>query len=204
MDARQIRSRTALAAAILELATERPVDSLTVSEVAERAGVHRSTFYEHASSPVELLQSVLRTELDDIRLHYLAEVGEADVAAAVTAVTEAVLQHVDRYDLIYTRGLGAASGAGSLHSMLSEHFQESSRQLQRRDAFSIPLRVNGMAHSVVRESVAHYVAGGAVGAIEVWLTTARPRQTHPFLELFAALVPSWWPVAGNVSSLADR
>jgi AcrR family transcriptional regulator len=173
-----------------------------VSEVAERARVHRSTFYEHASSPVELLQSVLRAELDEIRQTHLADVGEADVATAVSATTEAVLQHVDRHDVIYARGLGADSGSGSLHAMLSEHFQESSRQLQRREQFSVPLRIAGMTPEAVRESVAGYVAGGAVGAIQVWLTMPEPRDTRPFVELFAALVPTWWPVAGNVAALA--
>ncbi len=203
MDARQIRSRAALASAILDLATERPVDSLTVSEVAERAGVHRSTFYEHDTSPMELLQSVLRGELDALREQHLRVAGDANVAAAVTAVTEAVLQHVDRYDVIYRRGLGADSGSGSLHAMLSEHFQESSRQLQQRDSFSVPLAIDGMSVDDIRESVAHYVAGGAVGAIEVWLTTPKPRRTRPFLELFAALVPSWWPIIGNSRAAAE-
>jgi AcrR family transcriptional regulator len=209
MDARQIRSRNALKAAILELATERPVDSLTVSEVAERAKVHRSTFYEHAASPVELLESVLRDELDAVREKNLAATEDADAAAIVTATTEAVLSHVDRYDVIYDRGLGANSGSGSLHSLLSEHFLESSRQLQERDAFSVPLRIDGMANDAVREGVAAYVAGGAVGAMRVWLTLPKPRDSRSFLELFTALVPSWWPTlgktaTGNVAVAAER
>jgi AcrR family transcriptional regulator len=200
MDARQIRSRNALATAILELATERPVDSLTVSEVAERAGVHRSTFYEHAASPVELLESVLRGELDAVREDNLVGASGTDAATAVNATTEAVLSHVDRYDVIYNRGLGANSGSGSLHSMLSAHFQETSRQLQELDAFSVPLRIDGMADDVVREGVAAYVAGGAVGAMRVWLTLPKPRDARSFLELFAELVPSWWPTLGNATN----
>lgn len=204
MDARQLRSRNALATAIIDLAKERAVDSLTVSEVAERAGVHRSTFYEHAASPMELLQSVLNGELDEIRERHLAGAVETDVAPAVTAVTADVLQHVDRYDSIYIRGLGADSGSGSLHSMLSEHFRESSRRLQQLDAFSVPLKIDGLSIEVVKESVAAYVAGGAVGAIEVWLTTPQPRKPAAFLDLWAALVPTWWPLVGNVSAASER
>jgi AcrR family transcriptional regulator len=197
MDARQVRSRAALTAAILELSTKRPVDSLTVSEIADQAGVHRSTFYEHAASPMELLQMVLSGELDEARA-LLDPVAETDAGAAVSAVTEAVLEHVDRYDAIYTRGLGADSGSGSLHWMLSEHFKETSRMLLQRDVFSVPLRIDGMTQSQLEGSVTGYVASGAVGAIEAWLTTPKPRQTRPFLELFAALVPSWWPIDRNL------
>jgi AcrR family transcriptional regulator len=160
--------------------------------------VHRSTFYEHAASPMELLQTALRSELDEARA-LLDPVEDADAGAAVSAVTEAVLQHVDRYDAIYIRGLGSHSGSGSLHWMLSEHFQETSRLLLRRDAFSVPLRIEGMSSSDLEGSVAHYVASGAVGAIEAWLTTPKPRQTRPFLELFAALIPSWWPLDRNLA-----
>ena len=54
IDPRFVRSRALLAAAVLELASERPIGEVTVAEVATRAQVNRSTFYQHASSPAAL------------------------------------------------------------------------------------------------------------------------------------------------------
>jgi len=194
MDARQRRSLEKLTRAILKLASDGPVDALSVSQVAELAGVHRSTFYEHASSPTDLLQTALRNELDALREEFLGGVTAADVATAVTGVTEAVLHHVDSHASIYQRALGAGSAAASLHSMLSAHFQESTRLLLRHGALTIPVRVAGLPDDGIREGVAHFVADGFVGLIEVWLQSPSPRETGPILALFAHLVPSWWPM----------
>ena len=65
MDARQLRSRSKLFAAILELAADVRAEDLSVTEVASAAGVHRSTFYEHAESPAALLREALEAELDE-------------------------------------------------------------------------------------------------------------------------------------------
>ena len=67
LDPRQCRTRAALAAAVLALAAERGIDALSVTEITARAGVHRSTFYQHASSPLDLVKSTLARELDALR-----------------------------------------------------------------------------------------------------------------------------------------
>ena len=51
MDPRKQRSRDRLYAAVLALAADQSISSLTVTQIADAAGVHRSTFYEHAESP---------------------------------------------------------------------------------------------------------------------------------------------------------
>ena len=80
MDKRTARTAAALRTAILALAAEQDVTRLTVSAVAARAGINRVTFYDHASSPSELLARVLGAELDAIRDRFFA-----DVRAAATA-----------------------------------------------------------------------------------------------------------------------
>jgi len=195
MDKRQIKTRARLFASILELAAARPVGDLTMSEIANHADVHRSTLYEHATSPTDLLQSALRAELDAIRHRYLDEV--TDVAAAVSATTRAVLQHIDDHSVIYVRGLGSGSESASLHPMLAHHFQESTRLLFEQHALELPFAVASVPVDTVAQAAAHYVANGTVGAIEVWLDTPEPRDAESFLEVIGHLVPAWWPTAGN-------
>jgi AcrR family transcriptional regulator len=200
MDKRQQRSQARLFEAVLALANEFNAGDITMSQIAERASVHRSTVYEHASSPADLLQAALRSELDVIRDRYLNNVPAQDAAAAVMATTEAVLLHVDHHAVIYTRGLGAGSESASLHAMLSSHFQATTRQLLAQNSLEIPFTVPGVEESVIGDSVAHYIANGTVGAIEVWLSTPAPRDPAAFTALFAHLLPSWWPSSGNDSA----
>ena len=192
MDARQRKTRVALATAVLEVASEQSIAEATVSQLAARAGVHRSTFYEFASSPIDLLQTVLRGELDVVREQFLVDVDATRVARALTNTTSAVLEHVEQHESIYRRGLGEGSEGASLHAMLSDHFEQSTRLLLSQHSISVPA-IDGLPDGAVRDAVAGYIADGTVGAIEVWLRAPAPRDRAAFLRLFAALVPAWWP-----------
>lgn len=188
MDARQEKTLARLTAAILELATAGPVADVSVSAVATAAGVHRSTVYTYAASPVELLQRVLRGELDRLRAAYLVGVAPNGAAAAVRGVTRAVLQHIDAHDAIYRRGLGAESGSSSLHALLSEHFEGSIQLLIDQHSVEMPA-----TDEIERRTIARYLADGTIGAIDVWLGRPRPRDIDELLDLIARLTPAWWP-----------
>ncbi|WP_228942487.1 hypothetical protein [Nocardioides sp. Leaf374] len=201
MDPRQQRSRARLHAAVLALAADRHVGDLTATAVAAEAGVHRSTLYEHASSPVDLLQAALLAELDLLRARLrddLADAGPAPVATDVVArvvgeVTEGVLEHVARHAALYRRGLGPDSGAASLHGLLSAHFQESSRLLQRLVGAGVDVSVPGVADPVVADVATRFIADGTVGAIEGWLREPS-LDVRRFLEVYRRLLPPWWPL----------
>lgn len=195
MDARQQKTYARLSAAVLDLATRGPVTDVTVSALAAAAGVHRSTVYEYAASPAQLLERVLRGELDALRAEYLVDVDPSDAAAAVVGVTRAVLRHVDEHDVVYRRGLGAESGAASLHPMLSDHFQASIDLLLDQHSLVVPA-----GDDIERRAVARYLADGTIGAIDVWLTRPRPRDVDAFLALVGRLTPAWWP-GGDAEAL---
>ncbi|MFF9561843.1 TetR/AcrR family transcriptional regulator [Leifsonia sp. NPDC014704] len=192
MDARQQKTLARLSATILDLASRGPVSGVTVSALAAAAGVHRSTVYEYAPSPVALLESVLRSELDALRTEYLVDVEPSDAGAAVVGVTRAVLRHVDDHDIIYRRGLGTESGAASLHAMLSEHFQASIELLLDQHSLVVPAD-----DDMERRAIARYLADGTIGAIDVWLTRPRPRDVDAFLGLVGRVTPAWWPGSGG-------
>lgn len=197
MDVRQRRSQERLYAAVLRLAAERPVADLSVTEVAATAQVHRSTFYEHAASPGALLQAALVAELDALRARLYVE-APADVDRVVAEVTADVLRHVERHAAVYRRGLGAGSGSGSLHAMLSGHFRESSRRLLELARLKIEVPVPEVPDDVVADLATRFLADGTVGIIEGWLEQPAPR-VEDFMELYVRLLPAWWP-----SSLAVR
>jgi AcrR family transcriptional regulator len=188
MDPRKQRSRDRLHAAALALATERPISSLTVTQLADAADVHRSTFYEHAESPAGLVEAALTAELDVLRDELMKD--RSDAATAVATVTEGVLRHILRHIDIYRREL--ADGGGTLHAMLSRHFRGTTEILLERGRIRLPLTADGVADSAVADAAARFLADGTVGVMDGWLRHPRPR-VEDFLRVYLALLPEWWP-----------
>ena len=58
-DRRVRRTRAALTDAFLQLVVERPFDEIAVGDIIERAGVGRSTFYQHVANKEDLLRQSL-------------------------------------------------------------------------------------------------------------------------------------------------
>jgi AcrR family transcriptional regulator len=192
MDARQVRSRRLLHDAVLELATTTNVAELTVTRVAEAAGVQRSTFYAHAADPPALLRSALLEQLDALRAELLDDPDHApaDVAARTT---RRVVEHVRDHAAIYRRGLADDAGAGSLHAMLSEHFLVSGRELLARDRARLPLPpVAGVAVRRLDDAAARFVAQGTVGVLRTWLELPGRPSVPAFERMYAVLLPPWW------------
>ncbi len=188
MDPRKQRSRDRLYAAALELAEDQPISSLTVTQIADAAGVHRSTFYEHADSPEGLVEAALTAELDVLRDELLKD--GSDAATAVATVTEGVLHHILRHVDIYRREL--ADGGGALHAMLGRHFRGSTETLLERGRVEIPVSVSGIPSASVKDAAARFLADGTVGIIDGWLRHPSP-QIEDFLRIYLALLPDWWP-----------
>jgi AcrR family transcriptional regulator len=70
-DARVVRTREALREAMADLASESPLDAITVRAIAARAGVGYATFFRHYADKEELLADVAdvltRDFLDQVR-----------------------------------------------------------------------------------------------------------------------------------------
>lgn len=60
MDKRMIKTKKAIRAAFVELAKERELNQITVTDIAKRADINRKTFYAHYSSIDDIL-----TEMED-------------------------------------------------------------------------------------------------------------------------------------------
>lgn len=190
MDPRALRSREHLAAAILSLASERDIETLTVAQVATAAGINRSTFYQHAVSPMALLRSVLSAELDVVRAENLEASG--DVAVALGELARGVVRHVDSRRRVYRQGLESDGGVAALHSMLAAHFEHSALLLIEHRNIS----VRGLTgRKVPTAMMARFLAYGVVGAFETRILEDVPRSEEDFMEDLRALMPHWWPIA---------
>ena len=81
-DVRAVRSRAALIAAARELVLDDRQSAITVSALCQQAGVSRPTFYQHFSSPDELLAAVIRARFDEL-FASIADVDRADIPTVI-------------------------------------------------------------------------------------------------------------------------
>ncbi len=191
VDARILHTTAALREAILRLAADRPVSTITVADVTRAAGINRATFYSHAVSPGSLLADVLTPELDRIRdddaearRAATARGAGADELAAITRRSiDAVVEHVVAHRDIYARGLPDSEDA-SLHRLLVGHLTVSSAQhIRDLDPADRPALLDDVA--------AGFVAQGFVGAVEAWLAGPR-RSRRSLVETITLSFPAWW------------
>jgi AcrR family transcriptional regulator len=197
-DARWMRADAALRAAALALAAHTPLQDLSLAAVATAAGVSRSTAYEHASTPRELVEAALVTELDTLRSRHLAGIAPEETPAATAAVTRDVIAHIEAHAAVYRRGLAADAGAGALNGMLSRHFAASVRLLlDARDVDPGIAADDATTKSAVDELVVRGIADGTVGQIAAWIALPAPRDAELFLAVNRRLLPEWWIHAGE-------
>nr|WP_235001843.1 TetR/AcrR family transcriptional regulator [Arcanobacterium ihumii] len=63
-DPRFLRVRENLRLAVFKLALEKPVEEITVAELTREAGISRTTFYKHGSSPAQFISEIIIEELE--------------------------------------------------------------------------------------------------------------------------------------------
>lgn len=126
MDPRIARTRRSLREALLALARERAWDEISVTDVADRAGVNRSTYYQHYSDNDTLLADALDAVID-------AAIGEHDTLTPEDGqqILLTYLEHVREHVGLYRAMLGELGSAAiqvrmqrRLESMLQVAFEE--------------------------------------------------------------------------------
>lgn len=189
-DARWQKSHQALRAAVLELAAERNIETISAQVVAERAGVNRSTFYKHAKSPVELLRMTLREDLEKIREVMLQKMREGEPRPAIREASYNVLAHVLEHRNIYGPALGAFDDA-ALHQLLSGHIEQTFTTIFDRGFVKLPFDDDETASGA--RFTSRFIAHGTVGAIDAWLADSEVLDINEFLIRFVYQLPAWWP-----------
>ncbi len=164
MDPRSVRTQRSLRQAALELATERDLDEITVGDIAERAGVNRSSFYQHYSDKETLLADALDTMGDEAGASLE---GLVDPTAEPPEGFIGFLRHVDDHAALYRWALGAHGSAVVTDRLwvrveaLVRHHLELAGEDTPFDGIPVDI-------------VAAGVTGSGLGAVRAWLD-AEPR-----------------------------
>ena len=183
MDARVRRTRDALGDALIELIQEKPFESITVSDVLERAGVGRSTFYVHYKDKDDLLWSDAEDFLE-LMSGWLTRQKEA--SERVAPVRE-LFAHVAEARGIYE----AYVAMGRIDDFLQLARGCFARGIDERLA-QIP-RSRHLAPTV-RSALSQALAGAMMALLESWMREGATRPAAEMDALFHRLV---WGGAQN-------
>jgi AcrR family transcriptional regulator len=167
MDPRIARTRRSLQEALFDLARERGLDDISVADIAERAGVNRSSFYQHYSDKDTLLADAIDAaaagagaDIPDVR----------EVTADAPAVLVHYLRHVEENAAVYARVFGSR-GSPAAAARLRARIEAiaAAAVAERADMFDdIPIDVRAAG-----------LSGSVMGVLEAWLT----RDPRPPVEI---------------------
>ncbi|MCC6613111.1 MAG: TetR/AcrR family transcriptional regulator C-terminal domain-containing protein [Anaerolineae bacterium] len=105
-DPRIVRTRALLRNALMALIADRGFSSLTIQDVTQQAGLHRTTFYLHYSGLHELLEDCAKTLFGEVRTEIYKVWDKQQDPASLEPVVANVLHHLERHEAFYRTLLG--------------------------------------------------------------------------------------------------
>jgi AcrR family transcriptional regulator len=155
LDLRVRRTYKFLWDALMSLMADRDFESITVTDICERAMVHRTTFYKHYEDKYGLLYHGIQDELSslfeavDTAANKATDLEEKDIVR-IRHITllEHVLKHEGFYRLMLT-GNGFERFSVLLRKSLVEHFEQHFRQAGEPVPMPIALHIQLQAAGIV-------------------------------------------------------
>ncbi|MGD0811820.1 MAG: TetR/AcrR family transcriptional regulator [Acidimicrobiales bacterium] len=184
-DPRIVRTAQACGEAIVELASKQPISQIAVADLAGRAKVTRATFYNHYTSPLELLIQVLLADLERAQLHEEERLTEGILSSAelLRLSIVDVADHIERFEAVYRQAVHDPADGG-VYDALVRHFTDYAVAFIARSPHPDLPHTN---HRVV----ACFVAHGFAGAIKEWLRDNSVTKGD-LVDAAVACAPVWW------------
>lgn len=182
-DPRVRRTHASLARALIQLVAERDLSRVTVADVAQLAGVSRSTFYDHYRDVHELAETACTAMIDDlIESLPSPRPGTADPGPEATRALEEFFTSLAQHAGLYRALLGPRGSA-----RVADH-------IRRRCATAIHSRLRGGAPRDEHDVPAAFIAGALIGVAADWLQRGCPRTP-------AEMAALTWPLIGALHPL---
>ncbi|MFD2758038.1 TetR/AcrR family transcriptional regulator [Gulosibacter faecalis] len=184
-DPRTIRTRRALYRAVVELSAETPPNDITVAALTQAAGINRATFYDHYSSPIEVLVEVLRDDLDQAREADANSRGaaDADLHDVYRTTMSRIIDHMRRHMPVYQRSI-TNDFDSTMMNVVGAHFVESIRLVLTTQDGLLP---KGVQLEIAAGCIGYAVLGG----LRAWLEQQQIGDDELLVSIERSL-PEWW------------
>lgn len=193
-DPRTRRSRAALESALWELIAERELSQISISDITKRAGVNRSTFYEHYTDVHDLAAAACSAMFDELIAatpmfgRYLAP-----RARSVENPLPRLFAHVAEHAHLYRSLLGPDGSARVINHLLQRIAILAHDNRSQAEA-GPPTHADDPADSP-HDPEAAFVAGALLGTVADWLNRGCPGTPE---QMGAAV----WPYLIGTTSVA--
>ena len=170
-DLRVRRTHKLLWEALMAELSERPIEEITISDICERAMVHRTTFYKHYEDKYDLLEQGIRQMYDDLLAEEEHKPPSAYLVEHPPPYFMRLFEHAAHHQQFY-KLMVCTEGIGRFQKLLKEYIAEvDSANVQELPAahqhFVVPLDMH-----------AHFVAGATLSLMAWWLEHDMPFTPH--------------------------
>lgn len=156
-DARVRYTKMMIRSSFIELLREKPVAKISVTELCERAGINRATFYAHYSDPSDLLRSIEDEILSDLSRWLepaIAAQGDVALSDMLTPIIEYIGENADVCSVLLS-----SSGDAGFQAKVVDAVEQ---------PFLAGFRRGGSRE--VAEYFYTFAADGCVGMLKKWLS----------------------------------
>jgi AcrR family transcriptional regulator len=170
-DLRVRRTHKLLWEALMAELSERTFEEITVTDICERAMVHRTTFYKHYEDKYALLEQGIRQMYDDLLAEEEHKPPSAYSVEHPPPYFIRLFEHAEQHQHFYKLML-CGEGIGHFQKLVKEYIAE---------VVSAKVRELPPAnqHPTVPPAMhAHFVAGAALSLLAWWLENDMPFSPH--------------------------
>jgi AcrR family transcriptional regulator len=190
-DPRVQRSRAALEAALLDLTSERDLAQIPISDVTKRAGVNRSTFYEHYTDVHDLAESACTAMFDELVAATPVFSLQSTSGQPQHQLPE-LFAHIATHARLYRMLLGPDGSARVINHLLQRIVVAAHVGL---------VAMEGSTHAEDPAEVPHdpeaaFTAGAILGTIIDWLHRGCPSTPNQMAKAVLPLLVSTASIAG--------
>ncbi|MFG6194357.1 TetR/AcrR family transcriptional regulator [Nonomuraea sp. JJY05] len=172
-DPRVRRTQAALQRTLIDLVQDRDLSRISVADVAERAGVSRSTFYDHYRDVHELAEAACTTMIDDL-IEAIPDPGARKVPDAAPDTLLTFFTHLDEHAGLYRSVLGP-QGSARVINHVRRHATVAAYVGARRAATEDDAPTDFTAQTP-HDVPAAFTAGALIGVAIDWLQHGCPRS----------------------------
>lgn len=175
-DARVRYTKMMIRSSFIELLREKPVAKVSVTELCERAGINRATFYAHYADPSDLLRSIEEEFMSELS-RWVGPAISARSSGALEETLTAIIEYIGENAAVCSVLLSSSGDAGF--------------QAKVVDAVEQPF-LAGFRRGGSREVAEYFytfAADGCVGMLKKWLSggmTVPPAKLAEMMARFAS------------------
>lgn len=184
-DRRILRTRNQLREVLLNLTKQKPIESITIKELTEQAGLNRGTFYLHYQDINDFINQFKKEILDQyyaiikkLGHHHKTREPFIDPPSGYLRPFEYIMEH-KRFFQVFMGSNGDPTFSLSMKELLNQQFQNTYLVYHRKNKVEdIPVKHNYLFA---------YLSSAYVGTIQLWIQRDFDLSPHEMAVLFSEI-----------------